>query len=105
MKPKVTDPPGAIAPLWSTLRTPTFGPGETSTPFHSDATVVPLGYVHVTVQPRLALEPVLWTVTSAWKPPVHEPRVRRVAEHSPADGSEGVPGGVDGGSEDGGSVP
>src|SRR4051812_39188416 len=59
--------------------------------------VCPFANVQVTVHPVLVPDPVLVTVTAAWKPPDHELVIAYTAEQPPAGGGVVVGGTVVGG--------
>src|SRR5215213_8919087 len=61
------------------LFTDTFAPLWVCAPFHSWLIVWPLAYVQVTVQPVIAVVPVLLTVTSPPNAPCHWSLTRYVA--------------------------
>src|SRR5690349_15829247 len=75
-------------------------------PFQTLAMVCPPASVSRTVQPLRVAAPLLATVTSPWKPPLHTLAVRNVAVQAPGcSGTGGVLGGVFGGVLGGVLVP
>lgn len=68
--PNDVEPPPPIDPLNEAFLTLTAPLVPLFTPFHRLLMVCPLGSVRPTVQPLIADDPLLATVTFAWKPPV-----------------------------------
>lgn len=67
--------------------TVTFAPDWLTVPFQDWLTVWPFAKAHLTLQPLIEALPVLFTVTSPWKPPGHWLTTLYVAEHPlPPDG-------------------
>jgi hypothetical protein len=91
MKPKVVRAPAASDLFQAALRTVTAVPVGVTRPPHRLPMVWPAPDVHVTAQPGIAAGPA-WTVTSPWKPPVHSPTTRYVAEHALTGSRGGRPG-------------
>ena len=74
MKPKFTEPPGGIVAFQDRLVTVTVEPLCTTFPFQSCEMTWPAGNVHFTVQPLMAVVPLLVTTMLPWNPfglPVH----------------------------------
>ncbi|HEX4789972.1 MAG TPA: hypothetical protein VH372_16015 [Actinospica sp.] len=57
VKPNEVLPPAGTAPSYAALATVTFWPDAVSVPFHRFVIACPLGSVHFTVQPVIAVEP------------------------------------------------
>ncbi len=70
MNPNDAVPLGLSEPFQLTFLTETLDPLLVSVPFQTCVTSWPLPRVQETVQPPIALDPLLVTVTSAWKPPL-----------------------------------
>ena len=70
VNPNIVFPPAAIVPLYDAFLTVTLLPLTLSVPFQSWVIACPLGKVHLTVQPFIAVvDELSATVTPAWKPP------------------------------------
>ena len=74
MNPKLVLAPALRAPFHETLLAVTLEPLLVTVAFHDWVTVWLLAKVQVVVQPLTAEDPAV-TLTSAWKPPCHDPMI------------------------------
>jgi len=76
VNPKEVEAPGDMVRFQSAFLAVTVDPDVVCVALHRLLMVLPLPSVHFAVQPLMALDPVLFTVTSPWKPPDQELTVR-----------------------------
>jgi len=72
VNPKEVEAPGAIVRFQSTFLAVTVDPDVVCVALQRLLMVLPLPSVHFAVQPLMAADPELLTVTSPWKPPDQE---------------------------------